>query len=84
MAALPADLIHRLLNDRPALAGLAVPGMPAGVPGMPEAGLRLAVHVALTGQEWSLLLTASPLAGLYATAAGLVAIGIYRGVTGES
>ncbi|HET7394559.1 MAG TPA: DUF411 domain-containing protein [Candidatus Binatia bacterium] len=30
----PADLIHRLLNERPALAGLAVPGMPVGSPGM--------------------------------------------------
>ncbi|MGH7268676.1 MAG: DUF411 domain-containing protein [Candidatus Rokuibacteriota bacterium] len=30
----PADLIHRLLRERPAVAGLAVPGMPAGSPGM--------------------------------------------------
>jgi hypothetical protein len=30
----PADLIHRLLKERPALAGLAVPGMPVGSPGM--------------------------------------------------
>ena len=30
----PADLIHLLLNERPALAGLAVPGMPVGSPGM--------------------------------------------------
>lgn len=45
--------------------------------------LRDAVHVALTGQEWSILLSSSPVAALYAAAAGLVAIGIYRGVTGE-
>jgi hypothetical protein len=30
----PADLIDRLLRERPKLAGLAVPGMPAGSPGM--------------------------------------------------
>jgi hypothetical protein len=30
----PADLIHRLLKERRAVAGLAVPGMPVGSPGM--------------------------------------------------
>ena len=30
----PADDIERLLTDRPAIAGLAVPGMPVGSPGM--------------------------------------------------
>jgi hypothetical protein len=30
----PADLIHRLLKEKPAAAGLAVPGMPVGSPGM--------------------------------------------------
>ena len=30
----PADLIQRLLKERPAVAGLAVPGMPVGSPGM--------------------------------------------------
>ena len=30
----PADLIRRLVAERPAVAGLAVPGMPAGSPGM--------------------------------------------------
>lgn len=30
----PADLIHRLLKERPAVMGLAVPGMPIGSPGM--------------------------------------------------
>ncbi len=30
----PADLIHKMLEERPAIAGLAVPGMPAGSPGM--------------------------------------------------
>jgi len=30
----PADVIVRLLRERPELAGVAVPGMPAGSPGM--------------------------------------------------
>ncbi len=30
----PADLIARLLKERPKVAGLAVPGMPASAPGM--------------------------------------------------
>ena len=34
----PADLVRQLLDERADVAGLAVPGMPAGVPGMPEAG----------------------------------------------
>jgi hypothetical protein len=34
----PAEDIHRLLADRPRVAGLAVPGMPPGSPGMAEPG----------------------------------------------
>lgn len=34
----PADLIDRLLRERPAVVGLAVPGMPAGSPGMEVPG----------------------------------------------
>ncbi len=30
----PAEDVRRLLRDRPAVAGLAVPGMPMGSPGM--------------------------------------------------
>lgn len=30
----PADVIQRLIKERPDLAGVAVPGMPAGSPGM--------------------------------------------------
>ena len=30
----PADLIVRLLRERPPMVGLAVPGMPPGSPGM--------------------------------------------------
>ena len=35
----PVDLIRKLLNERPQIAGLAVPGMPAGSPGM-EIGFK--------------------------------------------
>lgn len=34
----PAEAIARLLAERPAILGLAVPGMPAGTPGMEVAG----------------------------------------------
>jgi hypothetical protein len=34
----PADLVDRLLRERPAIAGLAVPGMPVGSPGMEVPG----------------------------------------------
>ena len=30
----PADLIHKVIKDRPPIVGLAVPGMPVGSPGM--------------------------------------------------
>jgi hypothetical protein len=30
----PADLVQKLLRERPKIAGIAVPGMPAGSPGM--------------------------------------------------
>ena len=34
----PADLVDRLLRERPPVAGLAVPGMPVGSPGMEVPG----------------------------------------------
>ncbi len=34
----PADLIVRLLRERPTVVGLAVPGMPPGSPGMEVPG----------------------------------------------
>ena len=36
----PADLIQRLIDEQPAVAGLADPGMPAGSPGMESAAPR--------------------------------------------
>lgn len=42
----PADVVRRLLGERPALAGVAVPGMPVGSPGMEVPGRRpQAYHV---------------------------------------
>jgi len=34
----PAADVERLLDERPDIAGLAVPGMPVGSPGMEESG----------------------------------------------
>ena len=34
----PADLVDRVLRERPAILGLAVPGMPVGSPGMEGPG----------------------------------------------
>ncbi|MGB5947906.1 MAG: DUF411 domain-containing protein [Parvibaculum sp.] len=31
----PIEYVHRLLHERPKIAGISVPGMPVGVPGMP-------------------------------------------------
>lgn len=36
----PAETVKRLLRERPAVAGLAVPGMPAGSPGMEQGSRR--------------------------------------------
>lgn len=36
----PADVIRRLVAEKPAVVGLAVPGMPAGSPGMEVAGRK--------------------------------------------
>lgn len=36
----PASAIKRLLREKPAVAGLAVPGMPAGSPGMEVPGRK--------------------------------------------
>jgi len=35
----PADLILKMINEKPAIAGIAVPGMPMGSPGM-EGGAK--------------------------------------------
>jgi hypothetical protein len=37
----PASDIRRLLTERPKVAGLTVPGMPGGTPGMAEPGTKI-------------------------------------------
>ena len=44
----PADLIRRLLRERPPVVGLAVPGMPVGSPGMEVPGSPAARYQVLT------------------------------------
>ncbi|HET9985219.1 MAG TPA: DUF411 domain-containing protein [Longimicrobiales bacterium] len=36
----PADLIRKLLRERPNVAGIAAPGMPVGAPGMEQGGRK--------------------------------------------
>jgi hypothetical protein len=43
----PADVIHKLLKERPQVTGIAVPGMPIGSPGM-EQGSRKDPYDVLT------------------------------------
>ena len=47
----PAADVHRLLEARPAVAGVAVPGMPAGSPGMEVAGRRAEPYEVLAFDE---------------------------------
>jgi hypothetical protein len=44
----PADLIDRLLRERPKITGLAVPGMPVGSPGMESPGMKAERYQVLT------------------------------------
>lgn len=43
----PADLIEKLLKERPKVAGIAVPGMPVGSPGMEQGGQKEPYDVVL-------------------------------------
>jgi hypothetical protein len=36
----PAADIQRMLKEKPAIAGIAVPGMPQGSPGMEQGGMK--------------------------------------------
>jgi len=47
----PAQDIRRLLEQRPPVEGLAVPGMPAGSPGMEVQGYREAYNVWAFGND---------------------------------
>ena len=56
----PADVIAQLLRERPEIRGLAVPGMPAGVPGMPDPGRnRKPYEIHAIGQDGSTSLYAT-------------------------
>ena len=45
----PAEEVLRLLDERPAATGLAVPGMPIGSPGMEQGDIREPYDVVLFG-----------------------------------
>jgi hypothetical protein len=47
----PADAIVRLLEERPSVVGLAVPGMPAGSPGMESARPHVSYEVIAFDKE---------------------------------
>lgn len=40
----PADLVHKMLKERPAIAGISAPGMPMGSPGMEVPGTKPAAY----------------------------------------
>jgi hypothetical protein len=40
----PADLVHKMLKEKPAIAGIAAPGMPVGSPGMEVPGTKAAAY----------------------------------------
>lgn len=51
----PPDLVKKVLREKPALSGLAVPGMPVGAPGMEMGGRKDAYDVvafARGGKSW--------------------------------
>ncbi|MEX1081694.1 MAG: DUF411 domain-containing protein [Halofilum sp. (in: g-proteobacteria)] len=56
----PIDSIRRLLSEQPDVAGIAVPGMPIGSPGMGE-GLREPLQV------WTIPAQAAQAPSIYAT-----------------
>jgi hypothetical protein len=47
----PADSVHRLLAEQPMVDGIALPGMPAGTPGMPGVKDETWIGYALAGGE---------------------------------
>lgn len=43
----PANFVHKLIAERPAVGGIALPGMPAGSPGMPGTKAEMFVVYAI-------------------------------------
>jgi hypothetical protein len=50
----PADVIRRLLAERPQVAGIAVPGMPSGSPGMEMGGRKDAYDIVAFARDGSI------------------------------
>jgi hypothetical protein len=48
---IPADLILKVLKEKPKIAGLAAPGMPVGSPGMEMGGRKDAFKVIALGRD---------------------------------
>jgi hypothetical protein len=44
----PVEVIHKLLTERPAIAGITLPGMPPGSPGMTGSKMQTFVVYAVT------------------------------------
>ena len=47
----PADVIRQLLKEKPKVAGIAVPGMPMGSPGMEQGGVKDKYNVVAFAQD---------------------------------
>ncbi len=48
---IPVEVIVKMLNEKPDIAGIALPGMPPGSPGMPGAFSELVIYY-FTGQDY--------------------------------
>ena len=48
----PAADVQRLLKERPAIAGIAVPGMPVGSPGMEVQGAKPQPYDVIAFDKW--------------------------------
>ena len=56
VVAIPADLVKKVLAEKPKLVGLAVPGMPVGSPGMEMGALRDPYEIVAfdrAGKSWT-------------------------------
>lgn len=49
----PADVVRQLLKEKPAVAGIAVPGMPLGSPGMEQGPQKDKYNVVAFGKDGS-------------------------------
>jgi hypothetical protein len=47
----PADVIRQLLKEKPKVAGIAVPGMPMGSPGMEQGGVTDKYNIVAFSQD---------------------------------